>query len=119
MMRRARVLLSGVAAWPLAARAQQPTQDGTLQFPAKSGASYYPDLLGGWSYARFEAERYRGSWSKSWTCEDCGTAHDRDVNAAKNILRGGLTALAEGTSTSGLRSPAFGPGIVTLSQRAL
>ena len=57
-------LLSGVAAWPLAARAQQPTRDGTLQFPAKSGASYYPDLLGVWSSALFEAERYRGSWNK-------------------------------------------------------
>lgn len=24
---------------------------------------------------------------RTWTCEDCGTAHDRDVNAAKNLER--------------------------------
>ena len=34
---------------------------------------------------------------RGWTCSDCGAVHDRDVNAAKNILARGLARLAEGT----------------------
>lgn len=33
---------------------------------------------------------------RQWTCSNCGTVHDRDVNAARNIARLGLQALAEG-----------------------
>lgn len=33
---------------------------------------------------------------RRWTCSDCGTVHDRDVNAAKNIVRLGHQALAVG-----------------------
>lgn len=33
---------------------------------------------------------------RRWTCGECGTDHDRDVNAAKNIVRLGLETLVVG-----------------------
>lgn len=33
---------------------------------------------------------------RAWTCGECGAVHDRDVNAARNILARGLASLAEG-----------------------
>ena len=33
---------------------------------------------------------------RAWTCEHCGAVHDRDVNAARNILAAGLAAAACG-----------------------
>lgn len=35
---------------------------------------------------------------RDWECSECGAVHDRDVNAARNILRVGLDALAEGAA---------------------
>ncbi len=37
-----------------------------------------------------------GLSKRSWGCDDCGAVHDRDINAATNILRVGQHTLLEG-----------------------
>jgi putative transposase len=34
---------------------------------------------------------------REWTCSQCNTIHDRDINAAKNILQRGITIQSSGT----------------------
>jgi putative transposase len=34
--------------------------------------------------------------TRRWTCPECGSVHDRDVNAAKNVLAAGLAVSARG-----------------------
>ena len=37
---------------------------------------------------------------RQWTCPECGSIHDRDVNAARNVLAAGLAASARGEAVS-------------------
>jgi putative transposase len=37
---------------------------------------------------------------RQWTCPECGAIHDRDVNAARNLLALGLAALSRPTASS-------------------
>ena len=44
----------------------------------------------------------KGLRVRSWACEGCGVLHDRDTNAARNILRSGRNAALRSTEIPGL-----------------
>jgi putative transposase len=46
--------------------------------------------------ARSGPKGIAGLGIRAWTCSECGAVHDRNVNAAKNILAAGRRRLAEG-----------------------
>lgn len=63
---------------------------------------YYPSSkrcsVCGWKYEGLTLK------DREWTCPKCGTHHDRDVNAARNILSEGTSSVGEGSGkTDSLR----------------
>lgn len=54
-----------------------------------------------------------GLRKRLWCCGDCGAVHDRDVNAARNILRLGQQTLGGGTQAEAGKCQSSSQGAVT------
>jgi putative transposase len=68
--------------------------------------------------ARTGPQGLSGLRVRTWTCEECGIAQDRDVNAAKNILAAGQAVTACGPGARPGASQAVGDEAGTIPEAA-
>lgn len=89
-----------------------------IEFKAKwrGGAVLFADRWSPTSRACGECGTYQAEFSlriRTWTCPDCGAVHDRDENAARNIVAfatGGTPEARAGNVRSKARGEASQPG---------